>query len=261
MPADAKPTRGPDLPTPDALQARLAELIGERGFLLPHHGALAAAAPDLHDAYRVMYRALTLTDRHLSAFEREFVWLCILVASEEGVGTHHVDLFRTSGGTIDQASLAFQLAGYASASKAFGFLERNWTGSLPGLDPRVGFQSGLDRLVGDRVSAETAILAVTAVHTILRQPWGLRAGLGMLYHLPGAVDDGREARMVEALSLVMWPGGVNRFVDATFAWFEMIRAGEVAPSPLFRAWAETPGLGAFAPKADTWTGPDGKAVA
>ncbi len=70
-----------NLPTPAKLRDRLTQMAAERGFLLPHHGALAAAAPDLHAAYQTMYAALTLTDRHLSPFEREFAWLCILVVS------------------------------------------------------------------------------------------------------------------------------------------------------------------------------------
>ena len=33
--------------------------VRARGFVLPHHGAMAAALPDLHAAYEAMYRALT----------------------------------------------------------------------------------------------------------------------------------------------------------------------------------------------------------
>ena len=92
-----------DPPTPEAVHARLAEFRARRGYVLPHQGAMAAAKPDQQDAYGVMYKALTLTERHLDPFEKEFVWLAILTAAEEHVGTHHVDLFFRTGGTGPQA--------------------------------------------------------------------------------------------------------------------------------------------------------------
>ncbi len=61
-----------------AVRARLEAIRTARGgYVLPHHGAMAAALPELHAAYEAMYRALTLEDRHLSAHAKEVVWLAI----------------------------------------------------------------------------------------------------------------------------------------------------------------------------------------
>jgi alkylhydroperoxidase/carboxymuconolactone decarboxylase family protein YurZ len=86
-------------------------------------------------------------------------------------------------------------------------------------------------------------LALAAVHSILRQPWGIAANIRALY----AAGDPAEDKLVEALALVMWPAGVNRFVDACTVWHDMLRDGSITPSPRYQAWADTPGIGAFAP--------------
>jgi hypothetical protein len=54
------------LPYAVEMTRHLEESRRSRGFLLPHQGLMAAAMPDLQDASAVMYRAETLTDRHLT---------------------------------------------------------------------------------------------------------------------------------------------------------------------------------------------------
>ena len=51
----------------DASEAeqRLKAVRAKRGYLLPHHGLLAVAAPDLLDAYDATYTALTLRPKRL----------------------------------------------------------------------------------------------------------------------------------------------------------------------------------------------------
>ena len=124
------------LPTPEAIGARLEALLAGRGFVLPHHGAMAAALPDLHAAYDTMYAALTVTGHHLTPFEREFVWLCILVAGREPVGTHHVEAFSRTGGTMEQARVALQLTGYAGAADTLGFVDSTGRNTSRTLAPR-----------------------------------------------------------------------------------------------------------------------------
>lgn len=230
----------PALPTPDELRARLEALRAARGYLLAHHGALAAAAPDLHAAYGTMYAALTLTDRHLDAFEKEFVWLVLLVALREAIGTHHLDLFRRAGGTEVQAQVAFRLAGYVAGAEAFAFVARHWQDWFPATDARAGYLDGVRRLGDETVAPGTVDLALTAVHAALGNAWGVAV------HLRSAYARGvAEEKLVEALSLIIWPAGVNRFVEACTVWHELMTAGEVTPSDRFRAWADMPGQGAF----------------
>ncbi len=228
------------LPTPEALRSRLEELRGGRGFLLPHHGALAAAAPDLHAAYEQMYGALTLTERHLLPFEKEFIWVAILVALRESVGTHHLHLFRQAGGTDDQARIAFQLAGYAGAAEAFAFLAEHWSGEFPTIDPEPSYLDGAATLCGSLIPPDLAHLALAAVHAAQGRGWGVAA------HIVAAYQAGvSEAKLVDAMSLIIWPAGVNRFVAACTVWHDLMRAGRVTPSKLFQAWADMPGQGAF----------------
>ena len=68
----------PDL---DAIQSRLDAVKAKRGYLLPHHGLLAVAAPEVLAGYDATYTALTLSERLLPEVEKEFVWLVVLVAS------------------------------------------------------------------------------------------------------------------------------------------------------------------------------------
>jgi alkylhydroperoxidase/carboxymuconolactone decarboxylase family protein YurZ len=225
----------------DDVRARLDAIRERRGFLLPHHGALAAAAPDLLDAYSAMYRALTLERRHLDELEKEFVWLAILIATNEAIGTHHLDLFRKAGGTDGMAEAALRLAALAAGAAAFGFVELHWADRFGKGHGRPAYEAAVDALLAKRpVPRGLADLALAALHAARGDHWGTEAAIAGAYarHVP-------ETKLVEALALVMWPAGVNRFLDACAIWHRMMRDGSVAPSPPFRAWAETPLQGGF----------------
>src|SRR5262245_61541897 len=116
----------------DELKARLAALHAERGYLLPHHGLLAAMAPDVLEAYGALYRALTLGKRHLDDFAKEFIWLAILAATDEAAATHHVAKFRAAGGSDAQIAVAVRLAAFARGEGAVAFAETTWAPHMPG---------------------------------------------------------------------------------------------------------------------------------
>ena len=235
MPAD------PPAPSPAEVRARLDEFRARRGYLLPHQGAMAAALPDLQDAYGVMYRALTLTPRHLDPFEKEFVWLAILTAADEHVGTHHVDLFFRTGGTARQAEAAFRLVAWARGAATFAFLDRHWQGYFPEVPAASAYTAGTAALIaGLKVPAPLARLALLGVHAARGETWPLMADLEAAYG-----EGVPEPKIAEAMSLAMWPCGVNRFLEACGVWLELLRSGRVTPSPAFRAWAETPGQEGF----------------
>ncbi len=230
-----------NLPSPDELRQRIEELRKSLGFLLPHHGAMAAALPDLHDAYFVMYRALTLTHRHLSDHEKEFVWLCVLIATREAIGTHHLDLFHRAGGTQEQAALALRLTGYAEAASHFAFAEKHWKRYLPEIDPVRDYSTGIDALLaGSDIPRSLADLALMAAQAATAREAGIAAHIRSAYgqRVP-------EEKIAEALSLIIWPAGVNRFLEACAVWHELMAHGEVSPSPRFQVWANTPGQGGF----------------
>jgi alkylhydroperoxidase/carboxymuconolactone decarboxylase family protein YurZ len=224
----------------DDLRARLESLRAARGFLLPHHGALAAGAPALHDAYLTMYRELTVAPRVLTALERECVWLSILVTAREGIGTHHLELFRQHGGTEAMAESLITLAGIAPVFDALTFAAGHWSAFLPSLTT-----AAYDRQVAaarGELPEGVADLAMLATHAA-RHAQG-----GVAHHLKRAYAMGLdEAAMVESLSYIIWPCGVNAFLAACETWVGLMKQGTVTPSPRFAVWAEM-AMGAYDPK-------------
>lgn len=223
----------------DALRAKLEKLAASRGFLLPHHGALAAGAPDLHDAYLRMYNTLTVAPRALTAHERECVWLGILIAVEEHVGTHHLELFRQAGGTDDEAEALIALTGQAASLSAFRFAAQSFPDHLPALDPARAYDRSIAALRGP--------LSDAVVHLTLLAVQAARGDrLAIAHHLHAGYAHGlAEEEMVEALSYLIWPRGVNCFLEACEVWHALMVTGDVTPSEHFAVWRDMAGQGAF----------------
>lgn len=229
-------------PSAEQVRARLAEIRAARGgYVLPHHGAMAAALPDLHAAYEAMYRALTLDDHHLGVHAKEVVWLCILAACEEPVGTHHLRRFMTTGGSEAEAAAVIRVAAWASGARRFATMDAAWSRHLPGVSLAVEYRAGAIALAGGALDEATMRLALIGAQTALDQGWALATEIEAAY--AAGVP---EPQMAEAMSLAIWPRGVNPFVRATEVWLGLMREGRVTPSEAFRAWAEVSGQGAMA---------------
>jgi len=237
-PPDGSPT--PDDPLAGA-EARLAVVRGKRGYLLPHHGLLAVADPELLTAYDAAYTALTLRPRHLDERRKEFVWLGILIAMDEAIATHHIPKFRAGGGTDAEIELAVRLTGFARAVPAFSFAGEHWGRHLPAYETRRAYRAALTALLSDgALEADLVEMTMAAIHACLRQ-WQAFA-----WHVEGAYDAGAaELELAEAISLTMFPGSVPVFVDACGEWMRLIRQGRVDASPAFRAWAAIEGQGGY----------------
>ncbi|MBP0466481.1 hypothetical protein J5Y09_21310 [Roseomonas sp. PWR1] len=229
-------------PSPEQVRARIEAIRAARGgYVLPHHGAMAAALPELHAAYEAMYRALTIDPRHMTAHAREVVWLAILSACEEPVGTHHLHRFMETGGTEAEAAAVFRLAAWARGAATYATLAAHWAERLPGLSLEAEYAAGARALLaGTDLDEATARLALIGAQTARDDAWGLAREIEAAY-AAGAP----EPCIAEAMSLAIWPRGVNPFVRATEVWLGLMRTGRVAPSPAFRAWAEAEGQGAF----------------
>lgn len=225
-----------ELPSAEAVTARLTEIRRNRGYLLPNQGVMAAALPDYQDAAAGMYRALTLTDRHLTPWEREFVWLAILIACEEHVGTHHLRLFHETGGGDAEAEACWRLVALARGAGAFAFLDAHWQAHFPTLTAAEAYRrAALPLLEGLPVPEALARIALVGVQTALSQGWALGVEIEAAYR--AGVPEGKIA---EAMSLAVWPCGMNRLIEGGGVWLELIRAGRVAASPGFLAWAAQP---------------------
>lgn len=218
------------------LEARLAAVRAKRGYLLPHHGLLALAFPDLLAGYDAAYSAMALADRVLSHHDREFVWLAVLGATGEALATHHIARLRAAGGTDATIEAAFAACAGAYGAEAHDFAARAWPAQLAPWDPKAAYLRGVRRLAPLRL----VHLAQCAVH-VCRAQWRV---LG--WQLEAAYADGvPEDEIAEALTLAMFPGSVPRFVEACGIWLGLIQDGTLAASPRYRAWAALAGQGGF----------------
>jgi hypothetical protein len=169
------------------------------------------------------------------------VWLAILAACEEPVGTHHLAKFRAAGGTDAQALAIFRLAAWAGGAARYATLDAAWGAQFPAAPLRDDYLDGARALLAGGALAEPlARTCLAAIHAACDQPWGL----GREIEAARALDV-PEPELAEALSLVIWPRGVNRFVRAAECWLGLIRAGRVPAGAAFRAWAAAPGQGAL----------------
>jgi alkylhydroperoxidase/carboxymuconolactone decarboxylase family protein YurZ len=222
-----------------ALAQKLEGLRLKRGYLLPHHALLAIISPRLLDAYDTLYTALALDDRVLDRHDREFVWLAILIATDEAIATHHIAKFREAGGTDAEVESILSLTALALGFEAFRFVDGHWRAHLPAIDPGRTYLGAIRRCAGD-TPPRLVHLAGAAIHTC-RAAWdALRLQIVAAYR-----DGVPEADLAEALSLCMFPGSVPRFVEAARVWRELIGSGEVDASPAFRAWAALSGQGGY----------------
>jgi alkylhydroperoxidase/carboxymuconolactone decarboxylase family protein YurZ len=225
------------MPDDDAeIAARLQAVRAKRGYLLPHHGLLAITSPAMLAAYDAAYTELAIAPRVLSAHDREFVWLAILIATDEALATHHVAKFLAAGGTNDAVGSALRLTAWALGARAYAFVHDHWRAHLPGFDVNAAYAADLVAMAPPRLG----VLAAAAVHACHADWKLLERAIVLAYghNVP-------EMELAEALSLVMFPGSVPRFVEAAGVWLALIRAGRVVPSPVFAAWARLEGQGGF----------------
>jgi alkylhydroperoxidase/carboxymuconolactone decarboxylase family protein YurZ len=221
--------------TPETLAERLQTLRDKRGYLLPHHGLMALTAPALLDGYDAAYTAMALDDRVLSHHDREFVWLAVLIATREGIATHHIAKFRAAGGTDTEIAAVTALTAACCGFDAFAFVEDHWQGHVPRLDPETLWSAMLERAAAD-APPRLVQLAALAAHAARGEARGLRWQLRAAYRAMVP-----ELEIAEALSLMMFPGSIPRFVGAARLWRAMILDGTLDASDSFRAWAALAG--------------------
>ncbi len=219
---------------PDAAEvaARLAEVRAKRGYLLPHHGLLAIAAPALLTGYDAAYTALTLTPRSLHERPKEFIWLGVLTACDEAIATHHIAKFRAAGGTDAEIELAIRLAAFAEGASRFAFAAESWARHLPGYDRARAYRDALRGIVADSdVPAGWIEMTLAAIHTARKNWWELALHIRAAY-----AEDVPEMELAEAISYALFPGSIPNFVEACGVWQGMIARGEVPASAAFALW-------------------------
>jgi alkylhydroperoxidase/carboxymuconolactone decarboxylase family protein YurZ len=221
------------------IEARLKKVRDKRGYLLPHHGLMAALSEQLLEGYDAAYTALALDHKVLSVHARETVWLAVLIATDEALATHHIPKYLQGGGTMDEFAAIARLSAFALGARGYVFLEEHWGAHLDGFDTAQAYREGLLQAAAPlepRLAwmAAAAIHAARADHLLLR--WSLIAA-----NQAGVPD----LDLAEALSIMMFPGSVPYFVEAARIWLELIREGEFQPSPALAAWAALQGQGGY----------------
>ncbi len=225
-------TQDPKSSTADAL-TRLEAVRAKRGYLLPHHGLLAVAAPDLLEAYDRAYTALTLVPRNLTAHDKEFVWLAVLVATDEAIATHHIRKFRDAGGTSSEIEAALRLAAVAPCASGFAFVAEHWSAAIPEFDRERAYRGAIaDAIRPFGIAPRLVEMALAAVQTCRGAWWELGIHIRAAYAANVAEMD-----LAEAIAITMFPGSVPNFVEACGVWRDLVKAGTVDASPAFRAWA------------------------
>ncbi|MEM9532939.1 MAG: carboxymuconolactone decarboxylase family protein [Pseudomonadota bacterium] len=221
------------------LKNSLASLREARGYLLPHHGLLATALPDVLTAYDDLYRKLAFETRDLTPFEHEFVWLTLLAARGEPLATHHLEKFRRAGGTPEQVADIVGLASVTTSCAALTFAEDAWSAHVPNLNPATIYLERFRQAAGEHPLPLAHLGGIAALT-------GLGDWRGLRWQLLGAyADDTPEAGIAHAMALAMFPGSVPYFARAAGVWQDMIRKGEVSASARYQTWAEFPGQGGY----------------
>ncbi len=214
----------------------LAAVRAKRGYLLPHHGLMATAAPGLLEAYDQAYAQIALTPRHLSIHDREFIWLAVLATTDESLATHHIQKFRDAGGTDAMIGAAFTAAAMAIGGQAFDFAAEHWGRQLAPFDARHAY---LEACQGGAPWRLTVLALLAAMVCRRRQRL-----LGWLIEAGYAASIAEDA-MAEAMTLAMFPGSVPYFVRACGVWRGMILDGQVPASARYAAWARMTGQDGF----------------
>ena len=223
----------------DDLEKFLQQVRDKRGYLLPHHGLMAVSMPAMLDAYDELYTSIALTERQLSRLEHEFVWMGVLIATDEILGTHHIKRFRDAGGTDDELAAATAITALAKGCQAYHFVRDYWLPHLPGFDPQQHYLNAF-RAVAGTTPLPLAHMTACAIHTCTGHWNALR------WQLTAAYADGiDELQLAEALSIAMFPGSVPNYVEAAAVWRELIANGDVQATEMFRNWAELSGQGGY----------------
>jgi alkylhydroperoxidase/carboxymuconolactone decarboxylase family protein YurZ len=116
----------------------------------------------------------------------------------------------------------------------FDFAAAAWTKQLPGWDADAAESAAVAALLaGSGLPSARAALGLLAAAVALDDAAGTARALRGCYALGVAERD-----MAEAICLTVQPAGLPRVVRAAGIWRGLIRSGDVAASPGFRAWAE-----------------------
>lgn len=212
--------------SPAERKARGAEALQKaeatRGYLLPYHRMLCAHDPALMEAYDRYYHELTLFERSFTYFEREVVWLVLLVTAREPYGDHHMPRAVEAGLTRAQIQDCMALAGVAEAFPAMEFAT-TWPDWIDAAENAARYGRLVEAARGD-LPADIVEIALVVAHA------GRGCKAGMRFHLERAFAKGANAaKVAEGVSYVILACGGPALVAACDVWDELAREGRCPP--------------------------------
>jgi len=188
------------------------EVGRKRGYLLPYHRMLAEHDPALLAVYDAFYEQLTLTQKVLPPREKEIVWIALLAAAREGVGSLHLKRGVAAGLTPAEIRAAVALSAASESFAAFAFAAEHWAEWTPDAEAIAGYR-GLVEAARGPVEPRVAELALVLCHAARKGEAAMRLHLAAYFGLGGT-----PAALSEALAFLFLPLGGNQLIDAVEIW-------------------------------------------
>lgn len=203
----------------------LAKIRDERGYTLSYHEVFARTEPKFLERYADLYRAFTLDERYLSPRERELVWVGILVADSERVGTLHLERALAAGITEEEISDAVAAAAVAHGQPAMAFVGDAWNHVV-----NFPLWERYDALL----HASAPQLSSREVHLLALATQGaLKNDAAFLHHLRALYKAGvAEHDIAETVSYLLLPKGANTMLWATDQWLSAIQREDIMAGPV-----------------------------
>jgi len=184
----------------------------KRGYLLPFHKMLAVHDPELLRRYDHFYEKMTLEQNVLTPFEKEFVWIAILAAAREGVGSLHLDRAKIAGLSRSEMEQAVSLAAMAESFPAFFFGIEKWGEWLHSEAIEKNYLELVEKS-GQGIAPALVELAMLTAHGIRLDPVAFGIHLKRFFAFGGST-----AQLSEALTYLFNPKGANMVLDVAAMW-------------------------------------------
>ena len=184
----------------------------KRGYLLPYHRMLADYSPELLAAYDAFYSKLTLQENVLPPREKEIVWIALLAAAREGVGSLHLKRGIAAGLSLAEMQAAVALSAASEAFTATAFAAKYWDEWTPPESMLAAYRAFVETARGP-IEPRVTELALIVCHASRKDEAPMRHHLQQFFALGGTVP-----QVAEGLSFMFLPIGANMLIDAVEIW-------------------------------------------
>ncbi|MCC8967087.1 carboxymuconolactone decarboxylase family protein [Bradyrhizobium sp. Pear76] len=197
---------------------------------------MALLDPDALAIYDAFYSRLALTEGPFTEFEKEYIWLGIILTGREAIGTHHLHKFRAESKDPSAIASVFAMVAMVEGSEVFSFPSENWGGRDLGINAADAYLEALLNACRHAEVPERLVHLGAAAICVCRRRWPqLALHIQELYRLGTP-----ENEILEALAFTMLPAGAPNFINACAVWKSLVESGRVPAGPTVKAWAMMP---------------------